>query len=520
MPIDPHRPPLVIFGCGYVGDRLARVALAAGRPVRVCARNVARLEPLRELGAEVFPIDAAKPKQFGPALTGTMSSSVVYSIPPVAGMPAGEALRRAAQAALSYGVRSFIYLGSTGLYGTRPDADWVDEDTNVAHDDGQMAARLSDEGAVQSATSAGLHTVILRLAAIYGPGRGVRARLRAGTFKMVDDGVHWVSRIYIDDLVSVILAADEKAPAGATYLVADDRPTQQKEYTSWMCERLGLPLPRSVPAYGSGTARTLLRGRRIRNDLMKRELGITLRYPTFVEGELQIEAEEAAIGAADSVPVTVDDALSVAVPLGSRRDNSADAVKEVSLGSRGDNSADAVKEVSVPVAVPVARPDCIRHLAAFPRSADRYPGSDEELASYAALAQPLGLRRLGVNHAILPPGHRTSWPHAHSAEEELVYVLSGTPDLWLDGHLHRLGPGDVIGFPAGTGSSHTLLNNSANDATLLSIGEHDRRGDRTLYPLHPARQASLADARRWDDPPRRELGPHDGLPSADAQRRK
>ncbi len=287
--------PLVIFGCGYVGTRLARAALATGRPVRACARGVARLEPLRELGAEVVFIDAARPKQFGPALVGTMGATVVYSVPPPADVPAGESVRRATQAALSHGARAFIYLGTSGLYGVRRDDDWVDEDTNIALDDGAMAPRISDESAVQAAAAAGLRTCVLRLAAIYGPGRGVRQRLRKGDYKLIDGGEHFISRIHVDDLVQVILAAEEKAPPGALYLVGDDHPTPQKEVALWLCARLGFPPPPSQPVWGQGAGRTVQRGRRLRNDRMKRELGVTLRYPSYLEGEAAIEAEEAGL---------------------------------------------------------------------------------------------------------------------------------------------------------------------------------------------------------------------------------
>jgi nucleoside-diphosphate-sugar epimerase len=51
--------PLIILGCGYIGSRLARAALAAGRPVRVCARSTGRLAPLGELGAQVKYVDGA-----------------------------------------------------------------------------------------------------------------------------------------------------------------------------------------------------------------------------------------------------------------------------------------------------------------------------------------------------------------------------------------------------------------------------------------------------------------------------
>src|SRR2546423_6342190 len=59
-PIDHSRPLTVIFGCGYVGSRLARTLLAEGWPVRACARRLERLAPLAELGATLFRVDAAK----------------------------------------------------------------------------------------------------------------------------------------------------------------------------------------------------------------------------------------------------------------------------------------------------------------------------------------------------------------------------------------------------------------------------------------------------------------------------
>jgi nucleoside-diphosphate-sugar epimerase len=283
----------VILGCGYIGTRLARAALAAGHPVRACARNTDRLAPLAALGAEVMAFDVTKPKACQIALTGTIGACVVYAVPQVKDLRASEAVSRASQAALEGGARSFIYLGSAGLYGKRP-ADWevIDEETAVAHDDAAMAAYHMDEAALQSATAAGLRAIVLRLGPVYGPGRGVRARLRKGDYNLIDDGAHWISRIHVDDLVRVILAADQRAPAGATYLVVDDKPTPQREAAEFLCARLGVPMPPSVPAYGAGHATSPVRGRHIKNDKMKRELELTLLYPSYLEGEAQIEAEE------------------------------------------------------------------------------------------------------------------------------------------------------------------------------------------------------------------------------------
>ena len=146
------RPTTVIFGCGYTGARLARALLAGGEAVLACARHLEQLAPLAALGAELRPIDATRPKQFGPALRGTIAPTVIYSIPPPPGMPGGEAVRRAAQAALAAGARSFVYLGTTGVYGNTPDAEWVDEETSIALGDVDMAPRHHDESAVESAS--------------------------------------------------------------------------------------------------------------------------------------------------------------------------------------------------------------------------------------------------------------------------------------------------------------------------------------------------------------------------------
>jgi len=94
------------------------------------------------------------------------------------------------------------------------------------------------------------------------------------------------------------------------------------------------------------------------------------------------------------------------------------------------------------------RPDCVRHWREIQHPDDRhYAHNTELLALDANFSQALGLTRLGIRHQILPPGRRTSIPHAESDEEEFVYVVEGTPDVWLDGHLHRLVPGDGSVFP-------------------------------------------------------------------------
>jgi uncharacterized cupin superfamily protein len=157
---------------------------------------------------------------------------------------------------------------------------------------------------------------------------------------------------------------------------------------------------------------------------------------------------------------------------------------------------------------------CVIHHSKI-ASADNnhYPNDDELLGIDAPFSEHFSLMQLGIFHETLLPGRRTSWPHAEADEEEFIYVLEGAPDLWLNGHVRQLKPGDGVGFPIRTGIAHTFINNTDKNVCLLVVGEASRRRTRIDYPLHPKRNAEVG-TRHWKDKPPRELGPHDGMPDA------
>ena len=123
-----------------------------------------------------------------------------------------------------------------------------------------------------------------------------------------------------------------------------------------------------------------------------------------------------------------------------------------------------------------------------------------------------GLVRIGINLQRLPPGMRSSWPHAESDEEEFVYVVEGEVEAWIDGEVHSMRAGDLAAFPAGTGISHCFINNTETEALLLVGGEAAKPSNRIVYPLNPSRRSDLKEADWWHDAPPRKLGSHDGLP--------
>lgn len=162
------------------------------------------------------------------------------------------------------------------------------------------------------------------------------------------------------------------------------------------------------------------------------------------------------------------------------------------------------------------RPPFIVSTREAPESAHIYPQSEERMGPARRVGKLAGLVRIGVNLQRLPPGTRSSWPHAEENEEEFVYVVEGEVDAWVHGNLHRMVAGDLAAFPAGTGICHCFMNNTDREVLLLVGGEAPKPGSRIVYPLNPSRRADLQVSDWWDDAPAHPLGPHDGLP--DAQR--
>ena len=92
-----------------------------------------------------------------------------------------------------------------------------------------------------------------------------------------------------------------------------------------------------------------------------------------------------------------------------------------------------------------------------------------------------GLANFGVNLTRLAPGAMSALRHAHSRQDEFVYVLQGTPTLYTDEGATPLEPGMCAGFKAGTGNGHHLVNHGDDDVVYLEIGDRTP-GDSGSYP--------------------------------------
>jgi nucleoside-diphosphate-sugar epimerase len=188
------------------------------------------------------------------------------------------------------------YLSTTGVYGDRS-GDWVDEASELRPTGERGRRRVAAEaGWLDLWRKHGTPVHIFRLAAIYGPGRSPFDALRAGTAKRIDKPGQVFSRIHVEDLASVLLASIERPRAGAVYNVCDDEPAAPADVVADAARLLGMPAPLLVPfetAELSPMAKSFYDdNKRVSNALMKQELGVTPRYPSYREGLAAILAAE------------------------------------------------------------------------------------------------------------------------------------------------------------------------------------------------------------------------------------
>lgn len=261
--------PVILFGLGFTSLRLARRLLASGRRIFAASRNPERFQELVGAGlsvvefhADLFPRGAV----------------VAHTIPPVA-EAAQEILHRFL---LELAPRRIVYVSATSVYG---ELESVSGGSPVIPSGEASLRRYAEENWVADGP---WQALILRAAAIYGPGRGAHRRLavpRAPALNQRRGPSGLVSRIHVDDLARLMERGLDSELCGA-FPVADTLPCSTEAILQWCVEYLGLD-PNQVDISG-----TISTGRRVDGADILNRLGVQLEYEDYRAGIAQCIREE------------------------------------------------------------------------------------------------------------------------------------------------------------------------------------------------------------------------------------
>jgi nucleoside-diphosphate-sugar epimerase len=278
---------LLSFGHGYSARALARKLQPQGWRVIGTTRSTDKAAQLCAEGTHPLVWPGA---DLGPALE--MATHILISAAPD---DQGDPVLRLVRDAIAARAGQFEwvgYLSTTGVYGDH-DGDWVDESSalNPATERGRARVKAEADWA-----ALGLPLHIFRLAGIYGPGRGPFEKVRQGTARRIIKPGQVFSRIHVDDIAQVLQASIARPNPGAAYNLCDDDPAPPEDVIAYAAELLGLPVP---PAEDFFTAQMTPMARsfyaeskKVRNDRIKAELGVTLIYPDYRSGLAALLAAE------------------------------------------------------------------------------------------------------------------------------------------------------------------------------------------------------------------------------------
>ena len=266
---------LLCIGYGFSARALAPVLQNLGWSITGTTRNPARVPEM--LAEQVVPIIWPGDDLY--AALSNASHLLISAAPSTQGDPFLGTIDLAAHKFSWVG-----YLSTTGVYGNH-DGAWVDETAPLNPTTKRGQYRVQAEAA-WIATALPVH--IFRLAGIYGPGRGPFSKVRNGTARRIIKPGQMFSRIHADDIAQVLAASISQPRPGAIYNLCDDDPAPPQDVLAYAAQLLNMPLPPKVDfalAEMTAMARSFYaENKRVRNNLIKSELNIALKYPSYKDG--------------------------------------------------------------------------------------------------------------------------------------------------------------------------------------------------------------------------------------------
>ena len=299
-----RRPSVLIVGCGDIGLRVARLLLPRHR-VLALTSQAARVPELRAMG--IVPLVGNLDDPATLDRLGGLADAVLHLAPPPS---SGEHDARTAALLCSLGRKpslgTLVYASTTGVYGDAG-GELFDETRAVDPRSDRARRRVDAERRVRWFGRAfGVKVSILRIPGIYAADRAgghPRERLARGTPVLVGEDDVYTNHIHADDLARICVAALQRGLPLRIVHASDDTELKMGDYFDLAADLCGLARPPRITREEALTRLSpmllsfMSESRRLRNWRLKRELRVSLRYPTVSEGLLaasQPEKEKAA----------------------------------------------------------------------------------------------------------------------------------------------------------------------------------------------------------------------------------
>ena len=289
-----------IFGCGYLGVRLAEALMDIGYEVGALTKNQAYAKLLKAKGIEVVIVDRLESDSWHSRVGGQYSKIINCVSSAGNGLSGYESSYYHGQASIirwakSQSIESFIYTSSTSVYPENSGA-WVSENSLTEedgyHSDTAQVLRKSED-LIENSHSLFKNYYILRLSGIYGPERHYLLNQIQSSNVIAGSGNYFMNMIHVDETVSVItrLLDSKRSIASGIYNLSDDTPTEKEAVVKWLADQLGIASPtfdKDLLSQRHSSRKTRTKNRRIANTKLKEALGLGLKYPSYKEGYSQI----------------------------------------------------------------------------------------------------------------------------------------------------------------------------------------------------------------------------------------
>ena len=291
---------LFCFGYGYTCDYLGHALMAQGGwRVSGTTRDPEKRKELRARGVNAYLFDEEVSLPDSLYILRDVTHILISTPPNEHGDPSYEMYAEDIMR-LRNNFEWVGYLSTTGAYGDRGGG-WVDETSEIRPTTIRGSRRVrAEEQWMNLWKEHGLPVHIFRLAGIYGPGRSALDSVRAGVARRVDKPGHAFSRIHVEDIVQVLMASIENPKPGEVYNLSDDFPAPSHEVIDYACKLLGIKSPPLIPFdkvdLAPITQSFYADNKRIKNDKIKNDLGVALKYKNYREGlEACLAAEKSAV---------------------------------------------------------------------------------------------------------------------------------------------------------------------------------------------------------------------------------